>query len=202
MEWWIIFVLIFGTLLVLFATGYPVAFCFMSINMAGSYLLWGGEVGLRQLTLSIFDSLTTFTVLPFPLFILMGEVLFRTEMAQNAIKGVDKWIGSLPGRLSLLSVCSGVLLATMTGSSMASEALLGSMLVPEMEKYGYKKPMTIGPILGSGTLAIMIPPSGLAVLVASLAEVSVGDLLIAGIVPGILMAVFFFTYIIGGDVFG
>jgi len=196
LEWWLVLTIIFGSLIVVFATGLPVAFGFMTINVACIYFLWGGEIGLHQLTLSIFASVTSFTLLPFPLFVLMGEILFQAGLAGRSIEAIDKWLGRLPGRLSLLSVGSGVLLAALTGSSMASVAVLGSLLVPEMEKRGYKKPMSIGPILGSGCLAIMIPPSGLAVLTAALAKVSVGGLLMAGIIPGLMMATLFAGYII------
>jgi len=180
-------IIIFGSLIILFATGLPVAFGFLVINVFGVYFLWGGERGLNQLILSMFDSVTNFALLPFPLFVLMGEVLFQGGLASQAIAAIDKWLGRVPGRLSLIAVGSGVLLAALTGSSMASAAVLGSMLIPEMEKHGYKKAMTLGPILGSGCLAIMIPPSGLAVLTATLAKVPVGGVLLAGIIPGLIM---------------
>jgi tripartite ATP-independent transporter DctM subunit len=98
--------------------------------------------------------------------------------------------------LSLLAVGAGTLFANMSGSSMASGALLGSTLVPEMERQGYKKPMSLGPILGSGGLAMMIPPSALAVILGAIAEISIGKILIAIVVPGLLMAVLYATYII------
>ena len=196
MEWWLVFAAIFGGLMVLLLAGLPVAFCFVVINVVGVLVFWGGEIGLRQLSLSMFDSVTTFTLLPFPLFVLLGEVLFQSGMALRAIDIVDMWLGRLPGRLSLLSVGSGVVLSTLSGSSIASVAMLGSTMVPEMEKRGYQKTMTLGPIVASGCLAMMIPPSGMAVLLASLAYVSVGGLLMAGIIPGLMMATFYAVYIV------
>jgi tripartite ATP-independent transporter DctM subunit len=195
-EWWLVLVVIFVALLILMGTGLPIAFCFMLVNIAGVVIFWGGEVGLKQLTLSMFDSLNTFTLLPLPLFLLMGEVAFYSGIATNMIDALDKWLGRLPGRLSVLAVAGSTLMATLTGASMASVAVLGSVLVPEMVKRGYSKAMTIGPIVGSAGLAIMIPPSGLAVLLGSLGDISIGRLLIAIIMPGILMAVFFFTFVI------
>jgi tripartite ATP-independent transporter DctM subunit len=109
---------------------------------------------------------------------------------------VDKWLGRLPGRLGLEAVAGGTILSTLTGASMASVAILGSVLVPEMEKRGYKKPMSLGPILGSGGLAIMIPPSGLAVLSGAIGLISIGKILIGIVIPGLLMAVFYASYII------
>ena len=178
------------------ATGMPVAFCFMLINVVGVYLFFGGTAGLEQLILSIYSSLATFVLLPIPLFILMGEVMFHSGMGTNVIGVLDKWMGRLPGRLSLLAVGAGTLLSALTGLSIASTALLGSLLVPEMEKRGYKKAMSLGPILGSGGLAIMIPPSALAVFLGAVGEISIGKLLIAIIIPGLLMAALYAAYII------
>ncbi len=200
MEWWLVFLLIFGSLLVLMALGLEIAICFLLVNVVGVFLLWGGEVGLMQLTYSIADSVATFTLLPLVLFILMGEVMFQSGVVPNMMDALDRWLGRMPGRLSLLAVGGGTLFATLTGASMGSVALLGATLVPEMEKRGYKKPMSLGPILGSGGLAIMIPPSGLAVLLGAIGEISVGKILIAIIIPGLLMAVLYATYIISRSV--
>lgn len=176
-------------------SGLPVAFCFVVVNVVGVWVFWGGERGLSQLCLSMFDSVTTFTLLPFPLFVLLGNVLFESGIATRAIEIVDTWLGRIPGRLSMLSVGSGVILSTLSGASVASVAILGSTLVPETERRGYSKTMALGPVLASGTLAMMIPPSGMAVLLASLAFISVGGLLMAGIIPGLIMAVFYLAYI-------
>ena len=156
----------------------------------------GGEAGLHQLIVSIFYSVTTFAFLPIPLFILMGEVLFHSGSAPMMIDTLDKWMGRLPGRLGLLAVAGGTLFATLTGSSMSSTAMLGSTLVPEMEERGYKKPMSLGPILGSSGLAVMIPPSALAVFLAAIAEISIRQTLLGIIVPGLLMAGLYSAYII------
>ena len=196
MEWWLIFLLIMISLLFLFAINVPVAFSFLIVNMAAAFFLWGGQKGLDQIILSIYGSVINFTMLPIPLFVLMGEVMFRSGVAPKMIETIDKWLGSIPGRLSLMAVLSGTLFSTLSGSSMASTAMLGSVLVPEMEKRGYKKPMSIGPILGSGGLAIMIPPSALGVILASLARFSVGDLLIAIIIPGFIMAGLYMAHVI------
>jgi len=196
MEWWLALLIIMGSLFILFALGTPVAFSFLIVNIIGVMIFWGGLSGLGQLVLSIRGSIATFIVLPLILFILMGIILFQSGMGLLAIDAMDKWMGRLPGRLGLLAVGSGVLLATLSGTSMASGAILGKALTPEMEKRGYKKPMSLGPILGSGGLAVLIPPSSIAVLVAALAETSVADVLIGGIVPGLLMAICYALYII------
>jgi tripartite ATP-independent transporter DctM subunit len=196
MDWWQFLLLIVCSLIILMLIRIPVAFAFFMVNIAAVYFLWGGEQGLVQLVTSIKASLATFTLTPIPLFIFMGEIMFYCGIAPKMIDTVDKWLGRIPGRLSLLAVGGGTLLSTLTGSSMASTAVLGSTLLPEMEQRGYKKPMTIGPILGSGTLAVMIPPSALGVLLASIGKISIGAFLIAIIIPGILMALLFAVYII------
>jgi len=195
LEWQWILILIFGGLVALMLTGMPIAFCFMLINIVGMYVFFG-MLGLEQLISSMYSSLNTFVLLPIPLFILMGEIMFHSGIAPVLIKTIDKWLGRIPGRLSMLSVSVGTILSTLTGTSLASVAVLGSVLVPEMEKHGYKKSMSLGPILGSGGLAMMIPPSALAVLCGAIAELSIGRILMAIIFPGLLMAVIYAAYII------
>jgi len=196
MEWWTTLILIFLCLMFLFVIGVPVAFSFLFINIIGVYIFWGGEAGLTQLIRSIYRSVATFALLPVPLFILMGEIMFRSGIAPKMMDTLDKWLGRIPGRLSMLAIGGGTLFSTLSGSAMAGCAMLGSVLVPEMEKRGYKKQMSIGPILGSGGLAIMIPPSALGVLLASLSRISVGGMLVAIIMPGIIMAFLYAAYII------
>lgn len=196
MEWWTTLLLIICCLFFLFLIGVPVAFAFLFINIIGVYVFWGGEAGLTQLVRSVYRSVATFSLLPVPLFVLMGEIMFRSGIAPKMMDTLDKWLGRIPGRLSLLAIGGGTLFATLSGSAMAGCAMLGSVLVPEMEKRGYKKPMSLGPILGSGGLAIMIPPSALGVLLASLSRISVGGILVAILLPGILMALLYAAYII------
>ncbi len=197
MDWWWVLLIIFSCFILLMLTGLPIAFTFMAINIIGVFFLWGGVNGLQQLILSIFESVTFFALLPVPLFLLMGEVLFHSGMGTRMLDALDTSMGRLPGRLSLVAVAGGVVIAVLCGNTWASTAMLGSMLVPDMIKRGYKKPMALGPILGGGALAIIIPPSGMAVVLATLAGISVGGLLIAGLVPGLIMAGLFSIYIIG-----
>ncbi len=196
MEWWLILIIIFSSLVGLFLIGVPVAFSFLLIDIVGVFIFWRGEAGLLQLIRSIENSVTYFALLPVPLFVLMGEVMFKSGVAPRMMDVLDKWLGRIPGRLSLLAVGGGTLFATLSGAAVAGVAMLGSVLVPEMEKRGYKKPMTIGPILGAGGLAIMIPPSAVGVLMAALGRFSVGKFLIAILLPGLLMAVLYAGYIV------
>ena len=196
MEWYYAFGLIMGAFLALVILGVPIVFALFSVTIVGSYLLMGGLNGVSLLIESIYDSLTVFVLLPITLFILMGEVMFRSGVAIQMIDTIDKWMGRLPGRLSLLAVASGTVLSTLSGASIGSTAMLGGTLAPSMEARGYHKSMVLGPILGSGGLAIMIPPSGLGVILAVLANVSVGKLLIAIILPGLMMAIMYSGYIV------
>lgn len=196
MEWYWALLLVFGCLVVLMATGMPIFFAFMLTCVMGALLFWGGLVGMEQLAQSIFSSVTTFAILPVPLFILMGNVIFESGVGMNMVDAIDKILGRLPGRLSILAIGAGTLLGTMIGISGGSIAILGRSLVPEMSKRGYQKPMSLGPIVASGTLAVLIPPSALAVFLGAIGRVSIGKLLISIIPPGLLLAVLFATYII------
>jgi tripartite ATP-independent transporter DctM subunit len=177
-------------------SGFMVAVAFMVINLIGAFFLWGGTGGLNLLILSLASSLSHFSLVAVPLFILMGEVMFHSEIAPNMLNALDKWFGRLPGRLAFLAVSGGVLFSTLTGESLASVAMLGKVLVPDMEKRGYKKAMTLGPILGSGGLAMLIPPSTLAVVLGAIGEIPIGRVLIAIIIPGLILAVLYAIYII------
>lgn len=196
MEWYWVLAIIFGSLLVLMGTAMPVAFAFLLVDLVGVYILWGGGIGVSQFILSLGESVTSFTLLPVPLFMLMGEVLAQSGLAPQMLDAIDRWIGRVPGRLALLAVGGGTVFATLTGTTMASAAMLGETLVPEMTKKGYSKGMTLGPILGSAGLAVLIPPSGIAVIFGALAEVSIGSLLLSIITPGILLAIVYAAYII------
>lgn len=196
MEWYWSLALIMGSFFALMMIGVPVVFAFFIVNVVGMYSLMGGLVALDQLIESIYGSVTVFVLLPITLFVLMGEVMFRSGVAGRMIDALDTWLGNLPGRLSLLAVGSGTLLASLSGASIGTTAMLGSTLAPEMERRGYHKSMSLGPLLGSGGLAIMIPPSGLGVILAVLANVSVGKLLIAIVLPGLVMATLYVSYIV------
>ena len=188
MEWYWAMALLLGTIMGLMALGMPVALAFLASNIAGAYVFMGGMNGISQLLDNGFGALTRFSLVPIPLFLLMGEIFFYTGLGERMFNAIDRLLGRVPGRLSYVTVIGGTGFSTLSGSSMGSTALLGSLMVPEMSKRGYKKHMSIGPILGTGGLAIIIPPSALAVLLATLAQIDVGQLLLAGVIPGVLLA--------------
>jgi len=186
-----------GLLLTGFAIGVPVALTFIGINIFGLFWYLGGLPGLSLLAGSAFNSVGQFALVPIPLFVLMGELLVRSGLAAATVDAADQWIGRVPGRLAVTTVAGGTVFGALNGASMASVAMLGSLLVPEMQRQGYKPAMIIGPVLGAGGLAVLIPPSALGVLLGALAKVSIADLLIASAVPGLILAGVYVAYYMG-----
>jgi len=196
LDWSSALFLLLGTLLLLMLTGLPVAFAFLGVNLIGAFVFLGGEVGLDQVVRNTIASVSNFSLAPIPLFLLMGEILFQTGVAFAAINAIDKLITRVPGRLSIVSVLGGTMFSSLSGSTIANTAVLGSALLPDMLKRGYHPTMAMGPIMATGSIAMLIPPSALAVLLGSLAGISIAKLLIAGIIPGLMMAASFLIYII------
>ena len=197
MEWWVILLFLIGALIFFLALGLPIAFAFLLINFIGAYIFMGGLDGLSLSVQQIFTSLVSFSLAPIPLFVFMGELMLHSGMAKRTLDVFDKLIGKLPGRLSLIVITGGALFSTLSGSTIANTAMLGEIMVPEMKERGYKNPMILGPIVGVGGLAMLIPPSALAVVYASLAQISVGKVLIAGAIPGFMLAVLYSLYVVG-----
>ncbi len=196
MEWYWALLLMLGTVCFFMFMGLHVAFAFFAANVLGTYLFINGDVGLVFMPIE-FNRSITFGVAPIALFLLMGEILLHTGVAFKAIGAIDRLISKVPGRLSIVSIVGGTVFSSLSGSTIANTAILGSVLLPDMIQRGYKPSIAMGPIMAVGGIAMLIPPSALAVLLASIAEQSVAQLLIAGIIPGILMAVLFFAYVIG-----
>ena len=196
MEWYSIMSLLFGGMVLLLLTGIPIAFAFLIVNMVAAYFFLGGVPGLIGVVTGVFTSITTFTLLPVPFFILMGELIFHSGLGLDAVNVLDKWLGKLRGRLSILAIIMGVIIGALSGSTIATCALLGTILLPDMLKRGYSKHMSLGPLMGVGTVDALIPPNALTVVLASLAMIDVGQLLIAGILPGIIMSGLYLIYVV------
>ena len=202
-EWYSIAGFLVGMIIVLMLLGLPVAFAFLTTNIIGAAIfmgdgtLTGGLDAMPLIVSNAVDSVAIFALIPVPLFIIMGELFFHTGLAVRVFDALDRCFGRLPGRLSYITVAGGTIFATLSGSTMANTAMMGSLMVPEMTKRGYKGHMSMGPILGTGGLAMIIPPSALAVLLASLAEIDIGGLLIAGVIPGLILAVLYSVLIYG-----
>ncbi len=187
MEWYWAFALLLGMVISFMALGVPVAFSFIATNFI-AVIIFAGTSGMIQVADNSTQLITRFILGPVPMFIMMGSLFFHTGLAIRVFDGLDAIFGRLPGRLCYLTVAGGSIFSTLTGSSMANTAMLGSLMVPEMNRRGYSKKMSMGPILGTGGLAMIIPPSALGVLLAAIAEIDVGRLLVAGFLPGFLLA--------------
>lgn len=190
-DWVLTLSLFIGSIVGLMMLGVPVAIAFLLVNMVAAFLIMRSFDGVMQVVDNATDLLTSYILAPVPLFLLMGALFFHTGLAYRMFTALDQMLGRLPGRLSFLTVIGGTGFSTLTGSSLANAAMLGSLLVPEMKKRGYKLHMSMGPILGTGGLAILIPPSALIVLLGSIAQVDVGKLLLAGVLPGFVLAVLY-----------
>jgi tripartite ATP-independent transporter DctM subunit len=194
--WWDAALLLLGGVTALILAGPPVAFCFLAINLVGAWIYLGGEMGLQQLVRNGITSLANFSLTPIPFFILMGEVLFQSGVALKAIDAVDRAIRAVPGRLAVVAIVAGTLFSAVSGSTIATTAMLGALLLPQMLKRGYERKTAMGPIMAIGGIDMLVPPSALAVLLGSLAGISISGLLIGGIGPGLLLAVLFLGWIL------
>ncbi|MCK9512758.1 MAG: TRAP transporter large permease [Pigmentiphaga sp.] len=196
MEWYLALGILLIPLFLLMGAGIPVAFAFLGVNILGAWLFLGGEVGLAQLVRNSIGSVNNFALAPIPLFVLMGEILLHTGLAFRAINAIEQLIQRVPGRLAIVGVLGGTTFATLSGSSIANTAMMGSVMLPDMLKRGYHPTLAMGPIMAVGGIAMLIPPSALIVMFGSLAGISIAQLLIAGIIPGLLMATCFLAYVI------
>lgn len=196
MEWYYILLIVWALILVLFLSGMPVAFAFITMNFIGIYIWMGGVAGFMTVVSSAFNMLNNYLLVPVPLFVLMGMILFHSGAGWLVIDALDQWIGRIPGRLSVLAVAAGTAFAVVSGVPMGTTAMLGTVMIPEMRRRGYSKIMSLGPIMGGGCLSMLIPPSAMAVILGGLAGVSIGKLLIAMFVPGFLLSGLYMIYII------
>lgn len=196
MSWEAAAWLLLGGSTALMFLGLPVAFAFLAINLAGAAIFLGGEAGMMQLARNSVASVTSFALTPIPLFILMGEVLFHTGLAVKVIDGVERLIRQVPGRLAVIAVVAGTVFSAISGSTIATTAMLGSLMLPVMLARGYHPTLATGPIMAIGAVDMLIPPSALTVLLGSLSGISISKLLVGGIVPGLILSAVFVGYIV------
>ncbi len=191
MAWYWVALILFGSALGLMMLGIPVAVGFFFTNVIAAVLFMGGGRGIEQIINNGFGAMTNFALVPIPMFLLMGELFYHTGLATRCFNAADKLLGNIRGRLAYVTLIGGTAYAGPAGSSMGACALLGRLMVPEMMKRGYSKYLSLGPIMGVGGLAVIIPPSALTVLLATLGRTDVGDLLVAGVIPGFVLAVMY-----------
>jgi tripartite ATP-independent transporter DctM subunit len=185
-----------GGSVVLLFIGMPVALTFIAVNIVGAWIYMGGEPGLVQLARSSVSSVTAFSLTPIPLFVLMGEILFHTGLALKVIEGVERLIRRVPGRLAVVAVVAGTVFSAISGSTIATTAMLGSLMLPVMLARGYHPTIATGPIMAIGAVDMLIPPSALTVLLGSLSGISISKLLIGGVLPGVILSIAFVLWIV------
>src|SRR5882762_6740902 len=172
------------------------AAAWLMLGGSTALLFLGGEAGLTQLARNSVYSVASFSLTPIPLFILMGEVLFHTGLAEKVIDGVERLIRQVPGRLAVVAVVACTEFSAISGSTNATTALLGSLMLPVMLSRGYHPTMATGPLMAIGAVDMLIPPSALTVLLGSLSGISISKLLIGGVMPGLVLSLAFIVYII------
>jgi tripartite ATP-independent transporter DctM subunit len=159
-------------------------------------LFLGGDAGLNQMLRNSAAAVINFSLTPIPLFVLMGEILFHTGLALKVIDGIERLVRQVPGRLAVVAVVAGTVFSAISGSTIATTAMLGSLMLPVMLSRGYHPVMATGPIMAIGAVDMLIPPSALTVLLGSLSGISISKLLIGGVVPGLMLSVAFVAYIV------
>ena len=147
------------------------------------------------MAVTVWGSSSSWTLTALPLFVWMGEILFRTRLSQDMFKGLAPWVQGLPGRLLHTNVIGCTIFAAVSGSSAATCATIGKMTLPELTRRGYPEPMVIGTLAGASTLGLLIPPSIIMIVYGVAAEVSISRLFIAGVLPGLMLAALFSSYI-------
>ena len=182
-----------GLLLGLFLAGVPIFLAFLALNTAGVALFLGPQA-FGMVANSIFTTATTSTLTAIALFVLMGEILFRSGAAEVLFDAVDRLVGRVRGRQFVLAGVLSTVFGALSGSNMAVAALMARTIYPGMERRGYDRKLSIGMILGGASLAPVIPPSVLVIIIATLAQVSVAGLLVAGVLPGLLLGAAFVGY--------
>ncbi|MBK9702749.1 MAG: TRAP transporter large permease subunit [Betaproteobacteria bacterium] len=191
----LITLLLVVTLFVLLGSGVWIGLALAGVAWIGMELFSSRPAG-DAMAVTIWGSASSWTLTALPLFVWMGEILFRTRLSEDMFKGLAPWLERLPGRLLHTNIIGCTIFAAVSGSSAATCATIGKMTLPEFKARGYPEGMTIGTLAGAGTLGLLIPPSIIMIVYGVTAEVSIAQLFIAGVIPGILLAVLFSGYIV------
>ena len=187
-------------LLSLLASGIWVAFSLLAVGMAGIFFFSGAPLGNVMAT-TIWGSSNSWALAALPLFIWMGEILFRSKLAEDMFTGLSPWLTRLPGRLLHVNIFGCAIFAAVSGSSAATAATIGKMTIPELSRREYPQKMSIGTLAGSATLGLLIPPSIILIVYGVATEQSIARLFIAGILPGVLLVALFVGYVAVWSIF-
>ena len=189
--------ILLALLFLFFSLGLEIAFSLGLIGLLGLLWLKGWTVGLGVVGSVAWSNASSFSFVAVPLFVFMSAILLHSGIGQSLYAAVARWVGFLPGGLAVASVFACAIFAAVSGSSVATAATIGMIAIPEMESRGYHKPLIYGSLAAGGTLGILIPPSVPMIIFGVMTETSVGQLYMAGILPGILLALLFAAYIVG-----
>lgn len=195
MDTIIIGIILFASMLLMLTSGIWVALTLTGVSIIGLMLIGNTSIGLLLGT-SSWSAMTSWSLTALPLFIWMGEILFRTRLSQDLFEGLAPLLSKLPGRLLHVNILSCGIFAAVSGSSAATAATIGRMTLPELAKRGYDDVMSIGTLAGSGTLGLLIPPSIILIVYGVSAEVSIARLFLAGALPGLVLIIMFMSYTI------
>ena len=192
-----LFITIFfiSILLLFLGSGVWVAISMIGVSSIGMFIFTSRPVGDAMAT-TIWGTSSSWTLTALPLFVWMGEILFRTKLSENLFKGLAPWMSRLPGGLIHVNVVGCALFAAISGSSAATVATVGKMSIPELRKRNYPEKLLLGSLAGSGTLGLLIPPSIILIIYGVTVQESIAKLFIAGIIPGIMIAIIFMLYVI------
>ena len=181
----------------LFGTGIWIGMSMIGVSIAVMWMFAPAKPAGDAMATVVFSDLSSWTLTALPLFIWMGEVLFRTAISEEMFRGLAPWMRRLPGRLVHTNIIGCTIFAAVSGSSAATCATIGKMTVPELRRRGYPDAIAIGSLSGAGTLGLLIPPSLIMIVYGVQAEVSIAKLFAAGIIPGILLAGLMMAYVAG-----
>jgi C4-dicarboxylate transporter, DctM subunit len=187
--------LLIAFLFLLLGSGLWIGLSLLGVAWIGMELFTTRPVG-DSMAVTVWGSLSSWTLTALPLFVWMGEILFRTKLSEDMFKGLAPWLQKIPGRLLHTNIIGCTIFAAVSGSSAATCATIGKMTLPELKRRGYPEEMTIGTLAGAGTLGLLIPPSIIMIVYGVTAEVSITRLFIAGVLPGLLLAGLFMAYTI------
>jgi tripartite ATP-independent transporter DctM subunit len=187
--------ILFGSMLLLVASGLPIAFALGGLAVLFTLILWGSS-GFYSVVLNTFGVMTNYLLVAIPMFVFMSVMLEKGGIAEDLFSAVRKWMGGIRGGLAVGTVVIAVILAAMMGISAAATAVLGLIALPTMLRFGYKKEISVGSIQAGAALAMLIPPSALMIILGLFGTMSPGQLFIAGILPGVVLASLFIAYIL------
>ena len=178
----------------LLGTGVWIGLSLLGVGWIAMALFTTRPIGDAMVT-TIWGASSSWTLTALPLFIWMGEILFRSKLSEDMFRGLAPWMSGLPGRLLHTNIIGCTIFAAISGSSAATCATIGKMTIPELRKRGYPEILTVGTLAGAGTLGLLIPPSIIMIVYGVAANVSIAKLFIAGLVPGLLLGLLFMGYI-------